>query len=275
MRPRAPWGGVCLIIGWLTLAPRAGAADAKPAAPTRKGQPDPVEALAPGLRGPEDQAVEAAQKLAALPGPRAVDLLLDALVVGAPPRVAAALLEALAPKKDPRAAEVLAYYAHDRNPELRRLAVSALGVVPDPRVTPLLIAALSDAMAEVRGAAAQALGARREKSAEPQLLKLLARKDASAPAALGQIGGPETARTLAEMVGNVPDRLLVQSLAALLQRPDFGPGPLRLEVVKTLGKMPGNDAVEALSDYIKATAKDKNRPSRAEAGRLVEERSAK
>jgi HEAT repeat protein len=280
-------GSLCgLLCSAAAAPPPAPAAAAKgqkaPAAakaPAGKGAkvapPDPAEELAPQLSGPEDQVLDAVQKLAALPGQRATDLLLNELSLGVPPRVAAAMLEALAPKKDPRTLDVLTYWSRNRNPDLRKRAVVALGAIQDPRVAPLLVAALSDATADVRGAAAQALGARREKAAEGSLLKLLAQKDTAAPPALGQIGGAETARTLAEMVGNVPDRLIVQTLGEMLKRPDFGPDPLRLEVVKTLGKIPGAEALDALTDYQQLTAKDKARPSRVEAGKIIEQRTAK
>lgn len=235
---------------------------------------DPADALAPQLRAGPEPAAEAAQKLAALNTPRALEVLLDELALGLAPKSAAPLLSAVAAKKSAQAFDVLSLYARDRNPELRRISVEGLGEIAGPRVVPVLIAALSDPVTEVRAAAAQALGKRREKSAEPQLLKLLAHKDSAAPEALGQIGGPETARGLSEMVGNVPDRLVVQTLGELLKRKDFGPDPLRLEVVKTLGKIPGSDALDVLSDYVKASPKDKA-PSRVEAGKIVEQRTAK
>lgn len=154
----------------------------------------------------------------------------------------------------------------------------ALTAAQQAQVVGLLIASLSDANTDVREVAAEALGARREKAAEPALIKLLLRKDAAAPAALGQIGGAETARALAEMIGTVPDRLLAETLGLLLIRPDFGPDPLRLEVVKTLGKLSGSQPIDLLSDYVTATAKDKAdkaRPSRTEAQKIIEQRTAK
>jgi HEAT repeat protein len=243
----------------------------------KEGQPplDPADGLLADLRGGETQGVEAAQKLAELGTPRATEIMLDELALGVPPKVAAALLKALSQKGLPQSFEVLSLYAADRNPELRKLAISALADVRETRVVPLLVAALSDATPDVRAAAAQALSARREKAAEPALLKLLAHKDAAAAPALAEIGGPETARTLAEMVGNVPDHLLVTALGDLLKRKDFGPDPIRLEVVKTLGKIPGNDAVDALADYLKVTAKDKTTPSRGEASKIIEQRTTK
>jgi hypothetical protein len=277
-----PRTALLCLAGLLGLSPAVPAQPAqqpqKPApraAPKKGAGPDAVEALLPQLRGTEEEALQATQKLQELADPKAVEVLLNELAIGVSPKVAAAMLEALQPKKDPRAIDVLELYSTNRNPELRRRAVAALGDIPDGRVVPLLIAALSDATSDVRAVAAAALGARKEKSAEPHLLKLLAHKDIAAPAALGQIGGPETARTLAEMVGNVPDRLVVQTLGELLKRADFGPDPLRVEVVKTLGKIPGGDALDVLTDYVKATAKDKARPSRQEASKIIEQRTAK
>ena len=40
-------------------------------------------------------------------------------------------------------------------------------------------------------------------------------------------------------------------------------------------KIPGNDPVDALSEYLKLSAKDKARPSRTEATKIVEQRTAK
>jgi HEAT repeat protein len=269
----------------------------------------------------EAAAVAAAQKLGAAESPRAVEALLDALSLGVSPKVAAAALDALGASKARLVGggrplvgdslQVLALYAHHRNPELRKRATAALAALiappaeppaagaaagkaparppaapPSPpvaaaeaaQVVPMLITALSDSSADVRAVAAQALGDRREKSAEPALIKLLLRKDASAPAALGKIGGADTARALSEMIGNVPDSFITETLGLLLLRPDFGPDPLRLDVVKTLGKLPGSQPTDILSDYMNQTGKDKAdkaRPSRAEASKIVEQRTAK
>ncbi|MDW8280574.1 MAG: HEAT repeat domain-containing protein [Myxococcales bacterium] len=263
-----------LVVASFWLARPAPARQIAPVKATAQEQQE-IATLLSELRSKEGDAVEAAQKLAALEGPQALEAMLTELAIGVQPRVAAALLEGLVPRKDPRAIEVLALYSRNRNPELRHRAVQALGEIHDAQVVPLLVAALSDGSAEVRAAAAAALGARREKSAERPLLRLLQRQDPAAPAALGQIGGPETARTLAEMVGNIPDRLVVQTLGELLKRADFGPDPLRLEVVRTLGKIPGNEALDALTDYLKLSSKDRTRPSRVEASKIIEQRTAK
>lgn len=252
----------------------------------------------------EDAAVDAVKKLGALGTPRAMDALLGELSTGLSPKVATAALDVLVAHKptaeDPSPLAVYSLYAHHRNAELRRRAYSGLAALPDapagspapaagqaaapttsPAV-PMLIAALSDSSAEVRQVAAQALGTRHEKSAEPALIKLLLRKDPAAPLALGQIGGADTARALAEMIGNVPDRMILETLGELLKRPDFGPEQVRTGVVKTIGKMPGAQTLDILTDYVKMTAPDKNakdkappRPSRVEALKIIEQRTAK
>ena len=260
----------------------------------------------------EAEAVAAARKLVEIKTPTVQAALYDALALGVPPKVAAAALTALAAQRSAESLPVLELYTHHRNPDLRKRAtqgLAALVVAPDetdatprppvagkkpvkvaakaptipheelaPKVVPALIAALSDGSAEVRGVAAEALGKRREKSAESALIKLLLRKDSAAPEALGQIGGPDTARALGEMTGTVPNYLITQTLGALIRRPDFGPEPVRTEVVKMLGKMPGDQPVDILTDYVKATETDKEtkaRPSRAEAQKIIEQRTAK
>lgn len=255
------------------LAAKAKAGKPEPA----EAGPDPADALLPEVR---KGSVEAIQKLGALGTPRAFELLLSELSLGLSPKAASAALEIMVAKKVPDSLPLLTLYAHHRSPELRKKALSGLGAMTATpadlsATTPLLITALSDASADVRGVAAKALGDRKEKSAEPQLIKLLLRKDAAAPAALGKIGGPDTARALAEMIGNVPDSMITETLGELLLRPDFGPEPIRVEVVKTLGKMPGTQTLDILTDYMKETAKEVKRPSRGEAQKIIEQRTAK
>jgi HEAT repeat protein len=233
-----------------------------------------VAGMKKDLFGADDlKAEDAAKKLGESTDPKALDVLLDGLALGAPPRVQAAMLASLEGKKDARAIEVITHYAKNRNPELRKKAVAALGGVGDKRAVPVLIAALSDSVPEVRAAGAEALGRRRERSAEPQLLKLLAHKDPAAPAALALLATPELARRLSEMLGQVPDGLLCNTLGEILKRPDFGPEPIRLEIVRTLSKVPGIDSTAALIEYVAATQKDKARASRVEAQKIVDQRS--
>jgi HEAT repeat protein len=302
------------------VAAKAGEATAqlgknqKAAAPVAEAKP----AARPAAWGSDDQAIAAAKQLGEAPTPAAEELLLNDLALGGSVKRAGAMLDALGKQKPTALAAslpLLSMYARHRNPDLRKKAIVALAALSAPAVeapvktgakgakaaaapvvaaapaaaspavasvTPLFIAALSDSSSEVRAAAAETLGNRHEKTAEPALIKLLLRKDAAAPAALGQIGGADTARALGEMIGNVPDRLISETLGELLKRPDFGPDPLRVEVVKTLGKMPGTMPVDLLSDYVKDTAPsagkdkaEKARPSRIEAQKIIEQRTAK
>jgi HEAT repeat protein len=217
---------------------------------------------------------EASLKLSQSSDPKAVDAILDTLAVGASPRVQSALLGGLQGKKDARAVEALKHYARNRNVELRKKAVIALGELPDARAVPPLLAALSDSLPEVRAAAANALGKRKEKSAEAKLIKLLGRNDASATGALAAIATPELAHRISEMLGQIPDALFCETLGAMLKRTDFGPEPIRVEVVKALAKVPGSDSTAALVEYMAATEKDKTRPSRLEAQKIVDQRSS-
>jgi hypothetical protein len=223
------------------------------------------------------KAEEAAHKLGELADPKALDAILDALAVGAPPKVQATLLAQLVGKKDPRAIDVLKHYAKNRNPELRKKAILALAELPPSdaqKGVPTLLDALSDSVEEVRAAAAGALGKRKERSAEGRLIKLMQHKDEAAAKAIALLATPELAHRLSEMLGQVPDALLCSALGEMLKRPDFGPEPIRVEVVKTLSKVPGIDSTSALLEYVAATEKDKMRPSRVEAQKIVDQRSS-
>lgn len=271
----------------LLAAPLGAALAAGPARPAPKAADkkaaeaaaavDPAQELLAALRSGSGDAVEAAEKLCALPPQRSTEHILNELAIGVSPKVANVFLDALAARKDPQSIEVLAVYANHRSPELRKKALTALGTIPGPQVVPVLIAALSDSTTDVRATAAEALGRRRERTAEGPLLKLLSRGDSAAAPALGAIGGPDTARGLGELVGTLPDRLLIATLGELLKRGDFGPDPLRLEVVQTLGKLAGTETVDALSDFIKGTDKEKEKykTARAEALKIIELRTAK
>jgi HEAT repeat protein len=244
---------------------------------TTTARADELDALRAELRdSAEGKAVEAARKLAEDASARAVDVILDELAVGVPPRVGAELLVALAGRKDPRTLDALLYYAQNRNVQLRKKAILALSELDSPKVVPALVAALSDGASDVRAAAARALARRKEHSpqVEDALIKLLMHKDDAAVGALGEIGGPSTARKLGELVGQLPDGLLANTFAELLRREDFGPDPLRVEVVKAVGKLTGPEATATLKEYFAATEKEKERPSRKEAQKLIELRGA-
>jgi HEAT repeat protein len=234
-----------------------------------------IDSLKTQLQSEDDaKAEEAAKKLGEVKDPKALDVILDALAVGAPPRVQASLLADLSGRKDPRALQVLEHYAKNRNPELRKKAVSVLAELADPKVVPVLVDVLGDSAEDVRAQAALALGKRKERSAEGKLILLLKHKDEAAAKALALMATPELAHKLSEMLGQVPDALFCTALGDMLKRPDFGPEPIRVEVVRTLAKVPGMDSTSALIEYVAATEKDKMRPSRVEAQKIVDQRSS-
>jgi HEAT repeat protein len=223
--------------------------------------------------GDDAHAEEAAKKLAGSKDARATEAILDVLAMGVTPRHASVLLGALAGRREARAVDLIALFSHNRNADLRKRAIGLLAAIPDAKVVPMLVDALSDTTPEVRAEAAAALGKRKEKSAEGKLLMLLERQDSSAPAALAAIATPELVHKLAERIGPIPDGLLCDTLGEILKRTDFGPDPLRIEIVKTLQKIPVDASTVALQEYIQATQKDPKRPSRVEAEAIVKQRS--
>ncbi len=262
------------VLGWVLLwAPAGWAKSASPKVAAAPSEPLPV-LKTQLMTAEDDKMAEAARKLGDSSDPKALDVLLDALALGAPPKRAAEILDALAGKKDPRVVDVLKHFAKNRNPELRKKALVALGAVADARAVAALLDALADSVEEVRAAAAKALGDRKEKSAEPRLLLLLKRRDPAAAMALAQLGTPDLAHRIAEMLGEIPDALLCTALGEMLKRSDFGPEPIRVELVKTLAKVPGIDSTTVLVEYVAATERDKQRPSRLEAQKIVDQRSS-
>jgi len=220
----------------------------------------------------EQRAVDAAAALGKTNDPKALEALVAALDAGTTPKAAVALCAALGGKKDARAIPVLVQYAHHRAPEVRKAALGALAMINDKRSTAALMAGLGDSDAEVRAAAAKGIADRRDKGAEERLIKLMEHRDASAAGALAAIATPQLAHRLSEMLGTVPDPILCTALGEMLKRADF-PEPIRVEVVRTLSKVPGVDSTAVLIDYIASTERDKNRGSRLEAQKIVDERS--
>src|SRR5215471_249153 len=76
------------------------------------------------------RAVAAAHKLGAA---RRADVLIDALALGAPPEVAAAMLDALDACKSEHAQATFLRYADHRNPDVRKRALLGLRTWRDPR----------------------------------------------------------------------------------------------------------------------------------------------
>jgi HEAT repeat protein len=235
-----------------------------------------VDKLKADLHGDNlDRAVAAASALGSLKDPLALDALIGALQLGAPPKLILALLEGLELQRSPKTIDLLRHFATNRRGEVRMAALKALGGekgIDDPRVSPILIKALGDSSPMVRATAARLLGERKERKAEKPLFKMLRRGDKSAAGPLGIVGGVETAKQLGELIGELPDDAICTALGTMLKREDFGPDPLRDQVVKALGKIPGADATAALVEYVAKVPPKEVRKSKASAEKILEGR---
>jgi HEAT repeat protein len=212
------------------------------------------------------KAQAAAAKLGAL---KRVDVLLDAISMGAPPKIDGAILDALIVCKSEKALDTFLRYADNRNADLRKKALLGLAELSDKKAAGRLMEALGDIDSGVRAEAAKLVAKRHEKGADEQLLKLLKHGDPGAAVPLGSIANPEMVRKLSEMMGSVSDALLAQTLGETLKRGDVA-DPLRVEIVRTLAKVPGADATAALVEYVASVKGD--RPSKNEAQRVIEQR---
>lgn len=195
------------------------------------------------------EATNAIAELGKRKTPESLDLLLMQLLLGYPPPMSKVMLQALGARKDPRALETLMFYAKHRSVELRTEALSALCEldIKDPammqRIDNVLLHALSDYDEAVRNKAAWLLGKRRVAESEEMLLILFERGSTAAMQALGFVGGIRTAKALALAMESTKTSKepLITTIGTLLSRPDFGPEPVRVQLVKILGEtnLPG------------------------------------
>jgi HEAT repeat protein len=262
--------GVSLALGGAAVAAPAKKAPAGRAA--RAGKLD-LAPLVKALASPEVvEAAKAADQLGASAEPAAHDALLDALAWGLPPSVAVSAITALGQHPAPPDVVALARYAGHHNPSVRQAALGVLAMYPDPAAHKLVIAGLHDEAGSVRGAAALAAAKGHVKEAVDPLFELLARNEEPAAKALAQMADADLVRRIGDQLGKVPDAILAQCLGLILKRADFGPDTVRVEVVRALGKIQDQAALNALSDYIDATPKNPVRESREEAQKMVEAR---
>jgi HEAT repeat protein len=258
---------------WAAASPsRVAGAAARPS----KGKslsPDALESLRGALQGEEEAAaLSAVKQLAGSPAGNASAPLIELLAAGTVPPRAEAALDALAKLADPASIEVLELYAGHRSPGQRRRAVAALGVMADARVVPTLMARLGDTSPDVRAAAADALAARKEKKATGRLFKLVKKNDAGAAAPLGLLATPDLIPQIAELHGGVSDDVLAATMGEYIKRPDVA-DKLRLEVVRTMGKLSGAAATTALIEYLAVVPAKEERASQREAQKIVDDRS--
>lgn len=256
-------------------APAAAAAPAKPKLGVALTAAQ-LEAFRADLASRElDKATAAADALGKASGTASsaavVNILLDQLALGTSPKLSMAILDALSFHKSAAALEALSHYARNRNDELRVKALYAIAATPDKAAVPLLMRALHDSAGSVRAVAANALAQRKEMGAAETLMALLKRGDDSAASALGKLATPDLAAKLGDLIGDVRDDLLSNALGGLLMRDDLK-DEVKLEVVRALGKIPGEMALAALAEYIAQPVGKVKPPSRVEAEKILGER---
>jgi HEAT repeat protein len=183
-------------------------------------------------------------------------------------------LAALGKGKDPKVVPVLMLYAGNINLPVRLAAVKALGQHGDPKVIDLLLERLGDSQPQVRAAAGDALAARKVARAEKRLFLLVARNDAAAAGPLGTLMSPSAIPQLSELHGRIDDNVLATALGEFLKRPEV-PDRLRVDVVKTVGRLPGAVATAALVEYLASIPDKDRRPSKDEAQRMLDQRGSK
>jgi HEAT repeat protein len=270
------WGGGAKTAD---AAPRRGRPTTAPVAPSAAPTPTALSEpelarLRAALQGEDDAAAVAAlRKVAEQRPPNAAEPLLDRLAAGLTPDLAAEALRTLERLREPRALQLLTLYAGNRNVEVRKAAVGALSALADERVVGTLLERLGDSAPEVRQAAAEALAARGEKRARARLLRLVEKNDAGAAGPLGTLMDPEDVPRLAELRGRIDDGVLATALGEFVKRPEIA-DRLRLDVVRTIGRIPGAAATTALVEYLASVPEDDPRPSREEAQKLVDARGA-
>lgn len=258
----------------LLALPSVADAQRKKKSAAGKGASAEVAQAARALAGAE---VDAARRAAALLGKdrsqAGLDALLDALALGLHPQVAAAALDALAARRQPAALDTVVAYAEHRDPAVRAGAVGALAAIEDRRTEKHILAALGDGEASVRAAAAAAVARRKLRAGVEPLLRLLVVGDPASAASLASLADPSLAREVAETIGRAPDPLVARCLGQILARPDFKPDAARVEVVRALGRIDGQEATDQLRAYVASLPANPPRPSRKEAVKLLEERA--
>jgi HEAT repeat protein len=271
---------MCLVFG-LSQPAFAQPAEAPPPpakkAPKKdRGKKKPVVDLSAevaALNGADlEAAAKAADALGASVEPAAHDALLDALALGLPPAVTGNAFTALVKHPAPADVAALRRYAAHHTPTVRSAAIGALAMYPDPNAKLAVVAGLHDPVASVRASAAAAAAKGRVRDAVDSLIKLLAKGEEASARALAAMADTELARKLADQLGKVPEASLALTLGLILKRPDFGPDPERVEIVRAIAKIADSAAVTALTDYLDATPKNPPRPSRQEAQGVVEAR---
>jgi HEAT repeat protein len=275
---------VCLVRhlpGWIlvvwalaageVLAAPAERGEAKPKPPKPLPSAELADLRAKLLGEDVGAAVSAAQRLGDSGSKQAAEPLAELLAIGTLPNVAVEALGGLEKLREPKTLQVLTLYTGNRNVPVRKAALKALAALGDARVSGVLIERLGDSAPEVRTVAAEELAERKDARAATRLFKLVAKNDAGAAGPLGQLIKADNVPQLAELRGRVDDAVLATALGEFLKRPEVA-DRLRIDVIRTLARMPGAAATTALVEYVASIPEKDNRPSRGEAQKLVDSR---
>jgi len=158
-------------------------------------------------------------RVSAKAGASAVPAIADLLQRGLPQPLTQAAIEAIGDTESQAGSEAVAWYAHDRDFTIRRVAVQVLARTRGPAAVKALRTALSDPDGGVRGLAATALGGLKAKEAVGDLFTALDHKVAEAAASIGELcAGAECDRLLGEL-GSVPFDVVTGGLDQMLFRP--------------------------------------------------------
>ncbi|MGH7436133.1 MAG: HEAT repeat domain-containing protein [Polyangiaceae bacterium] len=157
-------------------------------------------------------------RMSAKDGAAAVPAVADLLKEGMPEALTLAAIETLGDTENEGGSEVLGWYAHHRDPAVRKAAVTALARTRGAAAAKALRAALSDPDPGVRGISATGLGSLKAKDAVPDLFVALDHKVPEAAASIGQLcAGPECDQ-LAAKLGSVPFDVVTSGLDQVLFR---------------------------------------------------------
>lgn len=258
-----------VLIAFALCAAASAAAQPKGAKP-KKVKVDVAAQKAALFAGDAEKGKAAAVELGKTDDAAAHAALLDGLGTGLHPDVAAAAITSLGAAPRPGDLGTLGRYVRARNTTVRTAAVRALGGHADAGA--LILAALRDQEESVRAAAAEAVVARKPKGAAEPLLALLDKGEVPAAKALAAIADADLSRVIAEHLGTAPDGALAQCLGAILVRPDFGNEAAKVQIVRTLAKLAGPEAITALGDYVDATPATPVKQSRREAEAALKEK---
>jgi hypothetical protein len=152
-------------------------------------------------------------------GAPAAPAIIALLRRGLPTELTIAALDTLGDTDAVTGSDVLAWYVHHRDPNVRRSAVGALAKARGDAATKALRAALSDSDPGVRGLAATGLGTMKATGAVPDLFRALDHGVLEAAAAIGQVCSNADCDRLAAKLGGMPFDVVANGLDEALLRP--------------------------------------------------------